>query len=58
MSGGSSIADHGYLETTFNVSQIVSQKNGLRRSAARMNVLVGGGGVAMSEQIADTEKVP
>jgi hypothetical protein len=40
------------------VSQIVSRKNGLGGSAARMNVLVGGGGVAMSEQIADAQKVP
>jgi hypothetical protein len=52
------MADHGYLETTFNVSQIVSRKNGLGGSAARMNVLIGSRCVTMSEQVADTEKVP
>ena len=38
--------------------RIVSQKNGLGRSTARMNVLVGGGRMAVSKQAADTEKVP
>jgi hypothetical protein len=40
------------------VSHIVSRKNGLGCATTRMNVLVGGGGVAMSEQVADAEKVP
>jgi hypothetical protein len=40
------------------VSQILSQKNGLGRSTARMNVLIGSRRVTMSEQVADTEKVP
>ena len=56
--GVRSIADCGYLETTFNVSRIVSRKNGLGRSTARMNVLVGSRRVTVSEQVADTEKVP
>jgi hypothetical protein len=46
------------LETTFNLSRILSQKNGLGRAAARMNVLVGGGRVTVSEQVADAEQIP
>jgi hypothetical protein len=36
---------------------MLSQKDGLGRATTRMNVLVSRGGVAMSEQVADTEKV-
>jgi hypothetical protein len=56
--GVSPIAGYGYLETTFNLSRILSQKNRLGGSAARMNVLIGSRRVTVSEQVADTEKVP
>jgi len=42
------------LETTFNLSQ----KDRFGRATARMNVLVGGGRMAVSKQVADTEKFP
>jgi hypothetical protein len=38
-----------------DLSQILPQKNRLGRAAARVNVLVGGGRVTVSEQIANTE---
>jgi hypothetical protein len=34
---------------------MLSQKNGLGCATTRMHALVGGGGVAMSEQVADNE---
>ena len=43
---------------TVDLSQMLSQKNGLGCATTRMHALVGGGGVAMSEQIADAQKVP
>jgi hypothetical protein len=45
------------LEATFNLSQILSQKDGLGCSTTCVDVLVGTGGVAVSEQVADAEKV-
>jgi hypothetical protein len=45
------------LEATFNLSQILSQKDGLGCSTTCVHVLIGGGGVTVSEQVADAEKV-
>ncbi|MBW1758327.1 MAG: hypothetical protein JRJ80_19460 [Deltaproteobacteria bacterium] len=53
--GVSACGVFAYLETAFNLSQILSQKNGLGRATACMNVLVGGGRMAVSKQVADAE---
>jgi len=41
-----------------DLSQMLSQKDRLGCATTRMNVLVGGGGVPVSEQVADAKKVP
>ncbi|MGB5365045.1 MAG: hypothetical protein WBM75_20145 [Polyangiales bacterium] len=40
-----------------DLSQMLSQKDRLGCSTTRVNVLVGGGGVPVSEQITDTEEI-
>ena len=42
---------------TIDLSQMLSQKDRLGGATTRVNVLVGGGGVTVSEQVADAEKV-
>jgi hypothetical protein len=45
-----------HIRLALDLSQILSQKNRLRRAAARVNVLVGGGRVAVCKQVADAKQ--